>query len=420
MARLPLVISLGLLLVALPVCAQDDPPSGGPRLTLEQKELAFGEVVQGQAVALPITLRNTGDAPLVISHAETTCGCSVARFPAAPIPPGGSAELVIDFDSRERTGQQGFEVYVFSNDPTQADRGAYCTHLVIRGEVRNEFRLSPRGAYFGEVVRGGAPQERKVKIVGTGPAREGFRPKLGSEALPDWLQVELTPVERGCEVTVRLLPHVPAGEQLLQIVLETGVEAQPQLRVPVAASVVDPLDAPSVVILGSLRRGQRWPATRVPLQRLEQDGVPIRAVEFDARLLEVTPSALTPRRTDLLVRPRADLPPGPFATTVTVLLDLPARPRLVLPVFADILPRVEVEPLELCPVDGLARVSVRGGAISAAALEPADSTWQVELGPSGPTGREVRLRAGTGPAPEAVVLTTDAPGEERVRVPVRR
>lgn len=415
---------LACLLLALPAYAQEGPPApaGGPRLTLEARELSFGEVVQGQSVRLPIKLQNRGDAPLVISHAETTCGCSVARFPDAPVPPGGSAELVIEFDSRDRTGQQGFEVYVFSNDPTQADRGAYCTHLVIRGEVRNDFRLTPRGAYFGEVVRGGDAPQRTVKIVGTGPAREGFRPELVEDGLPGWVAVSLKPAERGAEVAVRLLPHAPPGEHLLQVVLRTGVESQPELRVPVAAVVVEPLEAPGAIVLGSLRRGQPWPETRVPLLRRDADGLPVRAVEFDPALLRVRHAALTPRRTDLLVAPAPDLPPGPLATTITVLLDVPSRPRLVLPVFAAILPRVEVEPLELCPDDGQARLVVRGAAVRQAALEPADAAWRVELGPPGPAGRTVTIVAAApgAPPPAAVILSTDAPGEEQVRVPVRR
>lgn len=421
----PLLAALLLLLSASRLLAEDPPAQRGPRLVLEKKALDFGEVVQGAKVRLALELGNSGDAPLVISHAETTCGCSLARLPEAPIPPGGKGELVVEFDSSDRTGQQGFEVYVYGNDPTQADRGAYCTHLVVKGEVRNEFRLAPRGAYFGELVRGGPAQERVVKVTGTGAAKGGFQPRLQGER-PDWLEVTVSQAQPGgreAEVKVRLLPHAPRGEHLLQLVLATGLEAQPELRVPVAVTVAEQVLAPGAIVLGSLRRGQPWGESRIPIERLDAPTLSVRGLELDEKLIRARVVQVTPRRIDLLVSAAPELPPGALCTELRVRLDAPSHPLLRLPVYAAILPRVEVEPLELLLSGGEARASVRGARLRGARLEPAEaaSAWQVELLPPAPGGAGVLLRAGSPDAapPAAVVLETDAPGEEQVRIPVR-
>lgn len=406
-----------LLLVPLAVLADGDAPR--PKLEVEQKELSFGEIVQGQQVRIPLKIKNAGQSPLAITHAETTCGCSVARLPAAPIAPGETGEVVVEFDSRDRTGLQAFEVYLWSNDPTQTDRGAYCTHFVVRGEVRNEFRLTPRGAYFGEVLRGGPPLERVVKVIGTGPARDGFQAKLVGE-LPSFLQAEVKELERGVEVKVRFLTHAPPGENLFQLVLATGIAEQPEVRIPVAATVVDRVLAPGAIVLGDPRRGETTEPRRISLERLDADGIDVTALRFDPKLLAVTSVALTPRRTDLLVAISPEAPAGPLAAVLVVELDVASHPRLEIPVFARVRPRVEAEPLALLLRDGTASATVRGAPVKATRFEPADAAWSCEVAPV-EGGQRVTIRAkapGAAP-PRSLVVETDVAGEERLVIPVR-
>ena len=42
---------------------------------------------------------NTGDAPLIITDARSSCGCTVPQYPKnTPIAPGESGELVVKFN----------------------------------------------------------------------------------------------------------------------------------------------------------------------------------------------------------------------------------------------------------------------------------------------------------------------------------
>jgi hypothetical protein len=52
---------------------------------------------------------NTGEAPLVITNAKGSCGCTVPSYPKEPIMPGESNEIRVKYDTK-RTG--AFTKYV--------------------------------------------------------------------------------------------------------------------------------------------------------------------------------------------------------------------------------------------------------------------------------------------------------------------
>ncbi len=41
---------------------------------------------------------NTGNAPLVITNAKSTCGCTVPSFPREPIAPGKTSEIEVKYN----------------------------------------------------------------------------------------------------------------------------------------------------------------------------------------------------------------------------------------------------------------------------------------------------------------------------------
>jgi hypothetical protein len=50
-------------------------------------------------------LTNTGNSPLVITDAQTTCGCTVPTWPKdKPIQPGESAEIKVEFNTAGKGG----------------------------------------------------------------------------------------------------------------------------------------------------------------------------------------------------------------------------------------------------------------------------------------------------------------------------
>ncbi len=76
-------------------------------LSFEQTEFHFGEIVEGEIIQNVVTFTNTGEEPLVISNAKATCGCTIPRWPKEPIMPGETADLLVQFDSKNKGAIKG-------------------------------------------------------------------------------------------------------------------------------------------------------------------------------------------------------------------------------------------------------------------------------------------------------------------------
>lgn len=69
-----------------------------PEIAFEETEYDFGTIEQGTNVEHTFTFTNTGKAPLVITNATSSCGCTVPTWTKEPIAPGESGELVVKFN----------------------------------------------------------------------------------------------------------------------------------------------------------------------------------------------------------------------------------------------------------------------------------------------------------------------------------
>jgi hypothetical protein len=69
-----------------------------PVLSFEESEFDFGTIDQGTNVEHVFKFTNTGEAPLVIVNAKSSCGCTVPSYPKEPVAPGDSAEMLVKFN----------------------------------------------------------------------------------------------------------------------------------------------------------------------------------------------------------------------------------------------------------------------------------------------------------------------------------
>ena len=113
-----------------PVAAEPAVPAG-PTTTMSFADLEFdyGVIDAGEKVNHKYKFTNTGSEPLIISNAKGSCGCTVPNWPKEPIPPGGTGEIDVVFDSKGKKGKQSKRVTITANtSPAQ-------TFLTIKGEV---------------------------------------------------------------------------------------------------------------------------------------------------------------------------------------------------------------------------------------------------------------------------------------------
>ncbi len=75
----------------------------------------FGVVKAGNKASETFYFTNTGSNDLLIEFASGSCGCTVPAWDTDPIPPGGTGEIKVEFDSKDKTGIQDQEVTVIAN-----------------------------------------------------------------------------------------------------------------------------------------------------------------------------------------------------------------------------------------------------------------------------------------------------------------
>lgn len=68
--------------------------------------IRLGRLRSGEIIAKTIRIENHSDSPLVLTHHQVGCGCLSAKYDRKPIVPRGSADVVMEFDSRTMYGLQ--------------------------------------------------------------------------------------------------------------------------------------------------------------------------------------------------------------------------------------------------------------------------------------------------------------------------
>ncbi len=94
-----------------------------PRIALSERYYSFGSLGPKDIVTREFIVANTGDAPLTISRAYTTCGCTTADFSSAVIPPGKVAVVRVVFDAgyHDTAGQTVRRgIIIENNDPNES------------------------------------------------------------------------------------------------------------------------------------------------------------------------------------------------------------------------------------------------------------------------------------------------------------
>jgi hypothetical protein len=108
-----LVAALGL---SRPSLGQDK-QAAAPRIRVEPEAFDFGKTLPGKTLRKEFTLRNFGDAELVIEGVTTTCGCTAAISAKTRLEAGGSTQLTVTLETRSYSGKLERQVLVRSNDP---------------------------------------------------------------------------------------------------------------------------------------------------------------------------------------------------------------------------------------------------------------------------------------------------------------
>jgi hypothetical protein len=100
-----------------------------PEFQFAETDFNFGTINEGEIVDHNFKFKNTGSAPLIISRASASCGCTVPSPPKDPIQPGQTSEIHVRFNSSNKQNQQVKTITI------EANTNPVITKLQIHGFV---------------------------------------------------------------------------------------------------------------------------------------------------------------------------------------------------------------------------------------------------------------------------------------------
>lgn len=118
----------GLVIGLSGLTAQTGKVIKNPKLTFEATTIDYGTVEYSADPERVFHFTNTGNAPLMITDAKGSCGCTVPVYPQDAIAPGATAAIRVKYDTK-RPG-------VFQKSITVASNAGDPVILTIKGEVK--------------------------------------------------------------------------------------------------------------------------------------------------------------------------------------------------------------------------------------------------------------------------------------------
>lgn len=111
--------------------------STAQEIKFDSEKIDYGTIDKGADGVRNFKFTNTGNAPLLITAAKGSCGCTVPQYPKEPIMPGQTANIEVKYDTN-RVG--AFTKYVTL---TTNAKNNTSPRLQISGEVKNAAPATP-------------------------------------------------------------------------------------------------------------------------------------------------------------------------------------------------------------------------------------------------------------------------------------
>jgi len=118
-------------LASIPFLPKDRPQ---PKIVLQEDFHNFGSIGTTDVVQYEFAISNSGEAPLTISRAYTTCGCTTADFTATVIPPGKVVVVTLTLDAgfHDVAGQTVRRGLIIENNDLRTPQVEVWTQASIR------------------------------------------------------------------------------------------------------------------------------------------------------------------------------------------------------------------------------------------------------------------------------------------------
>lgn len=267
-----------------------------PKAVLEEEIYDFGKMILGNTDNHSFVIRNDGEAPLVLKKGIVACKCTVPTIPEEAIPPGGTAEIVMEW--KPLGPDEAFDKFaeIWTNDPENEK-----ITLKITGEVRQLVQMQPSSPWTISTVR----EDEPTTITGGIASGQDEFQILEISTTADWLSVEARPLEEdeltrfgegmasGYMLTATVHPEMPVGRFQEAITIKTDLRLGDGIGYQMPISVSGTRPGPFSIL------GQEWFGSEMTVRMEKVDPAKGKSVTlslFTAR--EDEPMTLTSVETD--------------------------------------------------------------------------------------------------------------------------
>jgi len=310
-----------------------EPAPASPYIAVEPTSIDFGTVILGQSAQRTLTVRNSGNAELVISAIGSShTAFSLIGDTAFQLAPGGSKTLTIQF-LPTATGQQQANLTINSNDGGQP---TVTVSLSGSGLGVPHIAVEPTSVDFGTVILGQSAQ-RTLTVRNSGSADLVISAMRSSNAAFSLIGDTAFQLAPGSSKTlaVQFLPTA-TGQQQASLTVYSNDADQPTATVSLSGSSVSgPAIAtePTILNFGSVVMGD---SAQLPLtlrnvggSRLLISDLSIDHPAFD--IVNDPASELDPGASETVVIRFAPTTEGRMQATLSIASNDPRRPTLAIP-----------------------------------------------------------------------------------------
>jgi hypothetical protein len=195
---------------------------------LDETEYEFGRMEVGEVRTHAFTIRNEGEAPLLLRKGPTTCQCTLSELEAGELAAGQSAKITLQWKPTAQAEHFGKGADIRTNDPQQRT-----IHLRVLGMVAPRMVVYPEGTWPSPDLLEGETTTITGLIVS--PVVEEFQvtalesatPLISAECLPiDPKQLESKHGLSGYRIRVSISPQIPIGAFSFPLKIKTDVPAR--------------------------------------------------------------------------------------------------------------------------------------------------------------------------------------------------
>jgi hypothetical protein len=305
----------------------------GPKVVIvDGTDFDFGVGQRQGSMNHTFVIRNDGDEPLKLEKGTTTCKCTLSDLKTGDVPPGGTADVRLDWKLVTLGEQFRQTAEIHTNDPRRPT-----VSLTVHGTVTDLVRLEPRDVVLSNVPADDGASATvhlygfKVKDLQV-LSHEFTNHDTASYFSLDWKPMtpgEL-PEKQGATIgltgTLAVKPGLPLGPINQTIQLKTNVTEVDKLELEISGSVVSDIsivgpsqfiEKHSVLMFGIIERAQGAKATlRILVKGPHRKDVDLWVKETDpADVLKAEPGdwqeindgAIRMRPVEIKVRPGSRL-----------------------------------------------------------------------------------------------------------------